>query len=158
MSKSIWTIVTMGFMAVVIMVFMMLFSLTSYQGTAAGNRARLSNQLREEFGFPEAGAGVKDSEGRLFLKIEYLAHTESKFDDDFMKDEMTRVADFARRRYDGKDRRSISGIRVRRLEVRGRGCWQTTLDRDFADDTPLGAPLPPKPRPDEEPEPPQEDK
>lgn len=164
MSKSIWTIVTMGFMCLIVMTFMMLFSLGKFGSTMAGNRARLTNQVSQSFGFPEVAAGVSDLRGRLYLKVEYLAHTDSKFNEEFIKEEMGRVADFARQRYDGGDRRSIAGLRIRRLEVRGSGCWQNRIDRDLAIDVPLGPLIkqnvpadiePPRPE-DPPPEPPQE--
>jgi hypothetical protein len=155
MSKSIWAIVTMGFMTLIVMTFMMLFSLGKFGGTEAGNRTRLTSQLRQSFGFPEAAASVKDLHGRLYLRIEYLAHTDSKFNEEFIQAELRRVADFARERYDGGDRRSISGLRVRRLEIRGSGCWQNRIDRDLSDDTPLGPPAKAVPQDIEPPPPPE---
>ncbi len=148
MSKSLWTIVAMGFMTLVLMVVMMLFSLTTYKGTEAGNRARFSNLIKKEFGFPEAGANVQDAAGRLVLRIEYLAHTDSKFSQEFMDEELNRVAAFAREKYDGKDRKQVASLRVHRLEIQGSGCWQNKLDREIAVDDPFVAP----PKPPEEPE------
>jgi hypothetical protein len=153
MNRSIWTIVTMGIMTLAVMTFMMLFSLTKYGGTEAGNRARLTNQVRESFGFPEVAAGVKEgAQGQKILKVEYIAHTDSNLDEGFMDAEMRRVAAFAQHRYDGRDRGSISSLRVRRLEVRGSGCWQTTLDRDLVIDGRLGNPRPPNEPAREDPE------
>ena len=151
MSKSIWTIVAMGFMSLVLMVVMMLFSLTTYKGTEAGNRARFSNLLKKEFGFPEAGATVRDAAGRLVLRIEYLAHTDSKFNQEFMDEELNRVAAFTQEKYDGKDRKQIASLLVHRLEIQGSGCWQSKLDREITVDAPFAPrPKPPTQEPEEE--------
>ncbi len=150
MSKSLWTIVGMGFMTLVLMVVMMLFSLTTFKGTEAGNRARFSNLIKKEFGFPEAGANVRDGAGQLVLKIEYLSHTNSKFNQAFMDEELHRVAAFAREKYDGRDRRQIASLRIRRLEIQGSGCWQSKVDREITVDDPFLPPPKPPVEPEEE--------
>lgn len=156
MSKSLWVIAGMGFLTVTLMVVMMLFSLNAYKGTEAGNRARLSNSLRESFGFPEVGSGVKDVDGRLVLRVTYLAHTDSNADEKFMDAELNRVAAFAKLKYDGRDRKNVVELRVRRLEVQGSGCWQSTLERDVVVDAPFDAVKAPGPEPEPEPETPEE--
>lgn len=145
MSKSIWNIIVIGFVTVILMVVLMLVSLTAFQGSPAANRARLANQIRESFGFPEVAAGVKDIDGRLLLRIDYLAHTTSKFDDSFMTAEIRRVIAFVQENYDGREKRSIREIRVRRTEIQGKGCWQRRLERDLTQESPFPEPPPPLP-------------
>jgi hypothetical protein len=144
MSKSLWSIVVLGFITVIIMVIMMLFSLSVYQKSPAANRAKFSNQIRETFGFTEVGAGVRDTGKHLTLRIEFLSAIESNFSDDVMNMEIDRVVEFARKRYDGKDRRFITQMVVRRTEIQGSGCWKRTLDRERTVEEPfrLAVPVP----------------
>lgn len=154
MSKSLWSIVVLGFITVIIMVIMMLFSLSAFQRSPAFNRAKFSNAIRETFGFIETGAGVKDTPSGLTLRVDYQSNVDSQFRDDVMKAEMERVIEFAQKRYDGTDRRIISRLVVRRTEIQGSGCWQRTLEREMSVDKPFMMPMqfnpPPPPPPDDE--------
>ena len=143
MSKSLWSIMVLGFITVVLMVIMMLFSLSAFQGTPAANRAKFTNTLRERFQFPEVAANVAEMEGELVLRVEFLSATESNFSDKIINDELERVAAFAQYSYDGTDRRLITQLRVRRAEVQGSGCWSRTLDRELTVDKPFAPRLKP---------------
>jgi len=140
MSKSLWSIVVLGFVTVILMVVMMLVSLNAYKRSPAANRAKFSNLVRETFGFTEVGAGVRDSNGLLVLQVEFLSPVESNFSDDVMNAEIQKVIDFAQKRYDGTDRRLINRLLVRRTEIQGSGCWRRTLEREMAVDKPFSAP------------------
>ena len=149
MSKSLWSIMVLGFITIIIMVIMMLFSLSAFQRSPAFNRAKFSNMIRERFQFPEVGAEVKAIGTELVLRVEYVSTMDSNFNDDLMKDEMERVATFTRQRYDGKDRNGIDQLRLRRTEVQGSGCWTRTLEREMTVSKPFA---PTAPEPQEEPE------
>lgn len=151
MSKSLWSIVVLGFITVIMMVLMMLFSLSAYQGSPAANRAKFSNLVRETFGFTETAASVREAGGHLVLRVEFLSPVESRFNDDVMKAEIEKVIDLAQRRYDGSDRRMISRLLVRRTEISGSGCWQRVLEREMSVDKPFsGPPRPLAPREEKE--------
>ena len=137
MSKSLWSILVLGFITVVLMVIMMLFSLAAFRGSPAANRAKFTNQIRERFRFPEVAANVSEMEGQLVLRVEFLSATDSNFSDKIMTDELERVASFAQYSYDGTDRRLITQLRVRRAEVQGSGCWSRTLEREITVDKPF---------------------
>lgn len=140
MSKSLWSIVVLGFITIIMMVLMMLFSLNAYKASPAANRAKFSNQVRERFGFSETAASVREAGGHLVLRVEFLSPVESRMSDDVMKAEIEKVVDFAQRVYDGKDRRMISRLLVRRTEISGRGCWQRVLEREMTVDKPFSGP------------------
>ena len=149
MSKSLWSIMVLGFITIIIMVIMMLFSLSAYQRSPAANRAKFSNMIRERFQFPEVGAEVKAIGAKLVLRVDYVSTLDSNFNDDLMKDELERVATFTRQRYDGKDRNGIDQLRLRRTEIQGGGCWSRTLEREMTVDKPF---RPVAPAPEEDPE------
>ena len=136
MSRSLWVIAVMGFVAVMIVVVAMLISLTMFQQSPASNRARLAQEITNQFGFPAVGADVRDILGRTVLVVIYETGTDSKFDEKIQKAEMAKVAAFVEGKYDGKDRRSILEIRVRRKEIRTRGCWGRTLENSFSIENP----------------------
>jgi hypothetical protein len=140
MSKGVWSIAVLGFVCVVIMVFLMLASLSMYQGTPASKNAKLSNAIRERFGFPEVGTGVSDVRGDLVLRVEYVSTMESGFKDAKMDEELAEVAAFAQKAYDGKDRRFIRRMRLTRTEIQGTGCWSRTLEREMTVDEPFRPP------------------
>ena len=148
MSKSLWSIVVLGFITIIILVIMMLFSLSVFQGSPAFNRAKFSNLVRERFNFTEVGAEVKEVVTKLLLRVEFLSSIDSNFNDEIMNEEMERVADFARRSYDGKDRRMITELRVKRVEIQGSGCWSRKLEREMTVDRPFA----PAAKPVEDPE------
>ena len=127
----------MGFGTVLLMVVLMLASLSMYKGTPAAQRAKLSNQLRERFNFPEAAAAVRDEHGDLVLRVEYVSSTDSGYRDEVMTEELGRVADFTRLNYDGKDRKYIRRLSVRRTELREAGCWSKNVERELHVDHPF---------------------
>jgi hypothetical protein len=137
MSKSLWSILVLGFITIVIMVVMMMFSLSAFQRSPASNRAKFSNLIRENFSFPEVGAGVKEADGQIVLRVEFLSSLDSNLNDEVINDELERVAAFTQERYPDSDRRMITQLRVRRTEVRGSGCWSRTLERDMTVDRPF---------------------
>ena len=142
MSKSLWSIVVLGFITIIIMVIMMLFSLSAYQGSPAANRAKFSNMIRERFQFPEVAANVKEAQGELVLRVDFLSAVESNFNDVVINDELERVADFAQRTYPGTDRRLITQLQVRRTEIEGSGCWTRKLERELTIDKPFAPRVP----------------
>ena len=149
MSKSLWSIMILGFVCIITMM-MMLFSLSAFQRSPAANRAKFSNMIRERFQFTEVGADVKAIGTQLVLRVEYVSALDSNFNDDLMKDELERVAEFTKQRYDGKDRRGIDQLRLRSTEVQGSGCWTRTLEREMTVDKPFApGPLPPAPEPED---------
>jgi hypothetical protein len=148
MSKSLWSILVLGFITIVIMVVMMMFSLSAFQRSPASNRAKFSNLIRENFSFPEVGAGVKEADGQIVLRVEFLSALDSNLNDEVINDELERVAAFTQERYPDSDRRMITQLRVRRTEVRGSGCWSRTLEREMTVDRPFA----PRPRIPVEPE------
>jgi hypothetical protein len=149
MSKSLWSIVVLGFITIILMVLMMLFSLSAYQGSPAAKRVRFSNLIRETFGFTEVGAGVKEANGHLTLNVEFLSPVASGFKDEVIKGELEKVADFAQKRYDGTDRKIITRLLVRRTEIQGSGCWRRTLEREMTVDKPFTGPPQVGPAPEE---------
>jgi hypothetical protein len=140
MSKGVWSIAVLGFVCVVIMVFLMLASLSMYQSAPAAQNAKLSNAIREQFGFPQVGAGVRDVRGDLVLQVEYVSAMDSGFKDELMDRELAQVAAFAQKAYDGKDKRFIRRMKLTRSEVQGSGCWTRTLQREMSVDEPFQAP------------------
>jgi hypothetical protein len=68
----------------------------------------------------------------MILRVSYLTRKNSQHDQDVQKKEMTEVADFAAKKYDGKDRETIQEIQVRRTELRGSGCFQRSYHNTFA--------------------------
>lgn len=131
MSKSLWSIVVIGFVTIVLMVFLMLASLSMYKSAPAAQNAKLSNLIRERFGFQEVSSGVRDVNGDLVLRVEYLSQMDSGFSDDRMNSELGQVAEFTRRAYDGKDRKFIRRMKLTRTEIQGSGCWKRTLEREL---------------------------
>jgi hypothetical protein len=132
MSKSMWIIAMMGFITVMIIVVAMLLSLTMFQQSPASNRARLAQEVKNEFGFPEVGSDVRDILGRTVLIVSYESPVDSKYDLAVQKAEMEKVATFVEGKYDGDDRRSIQELRVRRREVKARGCWKKLIESDHS--------------------------
>jgi hypothetical protein len=130
MSKSMWIIALMGFATVMIIVVAMLLSLSMFQQSPASNRARLSQQVRNEFGFTEVASDVRDVLGRTILIVAFESTVDSKYDAAVQKAEMEKVADFVVKRYDGDDRRSIQELRVKRREVKARGCWTKLIEAE----------------------------
>jgi hypothetical protein len=105
----------------------MLVTLDTYQQSPAGNRFKFAETIRTEFQFESTGADVSPFDGRMILRVFYLTKKDSKYDPAVQRKEMEDVAAFAAKSYDGKDRSTIQEIQIQRTEVRGRGCFQKTL-------------------------------
>lgn len=143
MRKSIWTIVTMGALAMLLVTFAMMLSLGQFQETPSKDWVKLSEQLSTEFKAKNVAVRVAMPPGTL--RISYLAGIHSNYNLEVQNAEMKQVADYALKNYKGKDMRYVTEIRVNRTEIHGSGCFQTTYEGSFTLPVPrraIGGPMP----------------
>ncbi len=137
MSKTLWVIFILGFLAVVFVILGMLFTLDA----AKDSRAELAKSIRERFGFEEVSAWVKEDPGRTVLFVYYTTSKNMKSDTAAQDEEMALVGKHVEERYNGKDMDKIDQFRMMRTERRGRGCWQESSSREWSAPNPKKKPF-----------------
>jgi hypothetical protein len=149
-SRTLWTIVTLGFVAIVVLVVSFLVVFKAFRDSPSGSTAKVAVAIRGEFHLDSVGARMIPGAHSTALAIYYDTHTDSKFSVDVQNEEMKAVAIFAAGKLEPLDRRSVDEIRVHRSEVHGSGCWQRTYVSDLTVPNPLRgmpgipSPFPPK--------------
>ena len=127
MSRTIWSIVIVGFLTVIILVMSMLLMLKQYGDSTYSSSTKHALAIRNKFAFESVGTGTRDDGARCFLLIQYETHADSKFDLSAQMREMQKVAEFAVEKLDPAERKRFDEIRVRRTEIHGRGCFQQSF-------------------------------
>jgi hypothetical protein len=131
MNKAVWIIFVLGIIAVILVMIGFLATMTLFSESPAAQRTRLAMHLREKFGFETVNVQVLQEEGKKVLRVSYETFQDSKNDVLRQRQEMKDVAGAAAGQIEGKERREIEEIRVTRVEIRGRGCWQSRqVDRE----------------------------
>jgi hypothetical protein len=125
MGKAVWIVFVLGIIAVVLVMVGFLATMTLFSESPAAQRTRLALHLREKFGFEKTGVQVRLEDGQKVLRISYETFQDSKNDVLRQQQEMKDVAGAAAGQIDEKELRGIEEIRVTRVEIKGRGCWQT---------------------------------
>jgi len=130
-SKGLWTILTMGFLTIALLIVGMMMSLMQFQKVPAVKLVKLAEQVQQEFKFDNVGADVRTEPKPGTLRITYLSRVDTKFDSTLQNQEMKKVAEFAIKKYEGVDRPMLADIQVTRSETHGSGCFQTTYVGNF---------------------------
>jgi hypothetical protein len=123
-NKPLWYVAIFGLIGLGAMVMFMTVSLEGLKSSPAGNRVKLAESVRQQFGFDRSAAAVDAGPQRSVLVVSYHPKPGPAADPSAQTRELQAVAEFAGKTYDGDDRKRIDEIEVRRVEVRGRGCWK----------------------------------
>jgi hypothetical protein len=144
MSRTVWSIVIIGFLTVVFLVMAMFLVLQKYNESSYSSATKLAQGIKNEFNFESVGTAtdvLPTSEGlRSVLLVQYDTHVDTKFDVTVQKQEMEKVARFAAEKSDAGDQKRFFEIRVRRTEIHGRGCFQQSYVSDHTLPNPFRAP------------------
>src|ERR1043166_3807590 len=153
MSRTLWSILVIGFLTLVLMVMALLLVLKGYSESPYSTSTKLAIAIKNEFQFDSVGTVAEvapTSDGlRSVLKVSYDTHVDTKFDVDVQNREMDRVAKFAAEKSDAEDRRRFVEIQVRRIEFHNRGCFHQKYQSERTVPNPFRLqplPLPPPPR------------
>jgi len=138
-NRSTWVVLLFGIVAFLLLTIVMMLTLESFQQTPAGNQVKLALAVKEKFRLEAVLAYVAEENGRKQLRVKYQTRSDSKYEEAFQKKEMEEVGTFALSEYKLGDRKYLQDVAVHRIEVRGSGCWQNTLESR----TTLPAPPPP---------------
>jgi hypothetical protein len=118
MGKSVWTVGVFGVLCCALLAMAMCMSLEDLKRAPA---IKLSDALRGRFRFPRVRVDVWREGDRKVLAIEYHAAAAGEAERADAGREIQEVADFAASKYEGKDRKEISTVKVTRLKPLDRG-------------------------------------
>ena len=151
MSRTVWSIVIIGFLTAVFLVVAMFFLFKEFGQSRYSSATKLAQGIRSEFHFDSVGTATDSlpaPEGmKNVLLVQYETRADSKFDVSAQNQEMDKVAKFAAEKSDPFERKRIEEIRIRRTEIHGRGCFQQSYVSDRSVPNPYrGAEVAPPPR------------
>ncbi|MBI2899286.1 MAG: hypothetical protein HYY17_03825 [Planctomycetes bacterium] len=128
--RSSWTILILGVIAFSMIAAMMLLMLDRLKETPAGNRARLSNEIRESFRFDAVRVDRQKEDGRETIIVAYDTE-EPLADPERLESQMRSVAVFVFQKCDEQDRKEVDRARIVRREIRRAGCDRQVVTSEY---------------------------
>lgn len=136
MRASISTIAVLGVLSFALIAVGMLWSLSALGETPAGNRVRLSNQLRERFQLDAVRVDREKRSGKETLVVQYETEKPLHGQDEALQSEMFAIADFVWQKCDDKDKKEVDRVLVIRNEIQHSGCDQSVVQDEYKSKNP----------------------
>ncbi len=125
-TSALFTVSGIGVLGFLVVTILMWWTLDQFEGTPAGNMAKLANDVQGQFQFDGAGVDASREGKETILRVEYRTSRNSKYDLEVQNREMDKVAQYAAAGYAEERKQEVDRVHVTRHELRGSGCFQDT--------------------------------
>ena len=139
MSRTLWTIASLGFVTVVLLTISFLVVFKSFRDSPSSQNAKLAVAIREEFHVDAVTARIVSETQKTALLVQYETHADTKFSVDAQNEEMKAISIFALGKLNAFEQKRVDEVRLRRYEIHGSGCFQRTYNADLTVPNPFRA-------------------